>query len=225
MSSPFYSVPTETPGEGAASGRESRHSGGAVRHGTARYRVTTGGTEHSRHAHRHNVQRERTRHRTSRWKGRPGLSHPRHLVLTPPPPSRLAECHDWGWGPVGVGYGPPLLVGREARWQIRSGGKTGPSGGLGPVCDVHTVHVFTARGAAGARGPEEAMHLSSAGEAAGGRRDGALLRGAAPWEHPAPPVPRPPASPPALGTGRAPCQGAATECGLPTATGSSITSA
>lgn len=229
VSSPFYSVPTETPGEGAASGRESRHSGGGgtarygtVRHGTG---VTTGGTEHSRHAHRHNVQRKRTRHRTYRWIRRPATLGPRSLQPPGPPPC-LADCHNSGWGPGPAGRGcvPPVLAGTKARWRMCSGGEIGPGGGLGPACDLHTVQVFTARGvagpAAGGRHPQ-ALHLSSAGRGGGCARG----RGSPPWGCPRDPRPTAAGLPPALGTGRAPGEGSATKRGLPAAAGSSITSA
>lgn len=139
----FYSVPTETPGEGAASGRESRHSGGG---GTARYGTVRHGTGSLRVA-----QSTADTHTVTMFRGSaPGVALTAAngargsatldaSSLQPPlsPQPWLADCHDFGleaW-PGRVGYGPPVPAGREARWRMRSGGETGPGGGLGPACD------------------------------------------------------------------------------------------
>ncbi|XP_063267236.1 uncharacterized protein LOC134557894 [Prinia subflava] len=141
--------PPETPGEGAASGRESRHSGrggtaryGTVRHGTG---VTTGGTEHSRHAHRHNVQRKRTRHRTHRWKRHPAALGPRSLQPPGPPPiQQIATTRAGGLARRGGGCVPPVLAGTKARWRMCSGGEVGP-GGVSVPRAIYTLYKYLQR--------------------------------------------------------------------------------
>lgn len=116
VSSPFYSVPTETPGEGAASGRESRHSG---RGGTARYGTVRG------HYGWHRAQQTRTpsqcsegAHPASHLPLETAPSRARPSVFAPPDPpapsSRLPQ--------LGPGARPGGGTACPRSWQARRQG-------------------------------------------------------------------------------------------------------
>ncbi|XP_041281884.1 transcription initiation factor TFIID subunit 4-like [Onychostruthus taczanowskii] len=170
---------------------------GVVRHGTARYGTVRG------HYGWHRAQQTRTpsqcsegAHPASHLPLETAPSRARPSVFAPPvPPPCPADCHISGWGPGPAGgCAPPLLAGTKARWRMCSGGEIGPGGGLGPACDLHTVQVFTARGAAGpaARGRHpRPPRLSPAGRGGGCAR----CRGSPPWGCPGIPDPQPPACP------------------------------
>lgn len=160
----FYSVPTETPGEGAASGTESRHSGGAVRHGTARYGTVQG------HYGWHRAQQTRTPSQCSegahpashlplerapgaRPPSAPRLDNPPAPSPSPALPGRLPQL-GLGARPGRVGYRPPVPAGREARWRMCSGGETGPGGGgrsQSRVRCTHCTRIYSARSSGGRR--------------------------------------------------------------------------
>ncbi|XP_005052934.1 PREDICTED: translation initiation factor IF-2-like [Ficedula albicollis] len=209
----------ETPGEGAASGRESRHSGGG---GTARYGTVRHGTGSLRVA-----QSTADTHTVTMFRGSaPGIAltagngaQPRSALglCTPRPPglsSRLPQ--------LGLGARPGGGAARPRAWQARrQGGRCAGAanwprrGSRSRVRFTHCTSIYSARsgGAGSPREAPQALHLSPAGRGGGC----------------CPRHPRPTATaaglPPALGTGRAPGEGSATKRGLPEAAGSSITSA
>lgn len=223
VSSPFYSVPTETPGEGAASGRESRHSGGG---GTARYGTVRHGTGSLRVA-----QSTADTHTVTMFRGSaPGIAltagkgaQPRSALglCTPPSPRPVQQI-------ATPGAGGPARRGaaRPRSWQARrQGGGCARAATLAPAGvsvprAVDTLYKYLQReerrGRRPAGGTPGLCACHGRGGAAAERGAGALL----PPCHsrrPAPSLGHRPAELPA--------RGSATKRGLPAAAGSSITSA
>lgn len=124
-----------------------------------------------------------------------------------------------GARPHKVGYTPPVPAGTEARWRMRARPQRGSRSRLR---FTHCTSIYSAR-SGGGRGPGGGTRglctCHPWGEAAGVRGPGLSAVGLPHGSTTLPPTL------PALGTGRAPCEGPATERGLPAATGSSITSA
>lgn len=200
VSSPFYSVPTETPGEGAASGRESRHSGGG---GTARYGTVRHGTGSLRVA-----QSTADTHTVTMFRGSaPGIAltagngaQPRSaLGLCTPPPSprpvqQIATTRAGGPARRGGAACPRSWQARRQGGGCARAARLAPAGVSVPRA-IYTLYKYLQReewrGRRPAGGTLRLCTCHRRGEAVAVRGAGALLRGAAPGI----PVPQPPACP------------------------------
>lgn len=159
VSSPFYSVPTETPGEGAASGRESRHSGGG---GTARYGTVRHGTGSLRVA-----QSTADTHTVTMFRGSaPGIAltagkgaQPRSALglCTPRPPALSSRSPHLGLGArPGGGLRAPAPGRHEGKVADVLGRRHWPRrGSRSRVRLTHCTSIYSAR-SGGAGGPREA---------------------------------------------------------------------